>query len=138
MADRKQQQLVRDITAIRGAVGEGFDEVTSTNDPTAHAEIVALRAACKALDSHTLEGCEIYSSFEPCVMCLHAIRSARIKQIYYGKSLADAAGSEYGGDRVKRQAALAAGTHEIPMERLRPGEAAMSLKKRNAGDTGLC
>ncbi len=119
-------------------IGEGFDEVTSTNDPTAHAEIVALRAACKVLDSHALEGCEIYCSLEPCVMCLHAIHSARIKHIYYGKSLADAAGSEFGGDRIRRQAALGVGMHRIPVERIMAGEAAMPLNKRKAGNTDLC
>ncbi len=119
-------------------IGEGFDEVISTNDPTAHAEIVALRAACKILGSHNLEGCEIYCSLEPCLMCLHAIYSARIEHIFYAKSLADAVGSEFADDRVKRQASLGAGTLGIPMEQILPGEAAMPLKYNRARDKDLC
>ena len=119
-------------------IGEGFDEVISTNDPTAHAEIVALRKACKMLDSSTLEGCEIYCSLEPCLMCLQAIYAAQIEQIFHGKSLADAVGSEFGGDRVKRQVALGASTHGIPKKQILAGEAAMPLKNYKTRDKGLC
>jgi len=72
-------------------VGRGNNKVTSTNDPTAHAEIIAIREACKNLDSYQLEDCEIYSSCEPCPMCLGAIYWARPKVIYYGNSRKDAA-----------------------------------------------
>jgi tRNA(Arg) A34 adenosine deaminase TadA len=72
-------------------VGEGFNRVTSTNDPTAHAEVTAIRAACKALGRFELRGGEIYTSCEPCPMCLAAIYWARLDRMYYGNVRADAA-----------------------------------------------
>jgi len=72
-------------------IGRGNNKVTSTNDPTAHAEIIAIREACKNLGSYQLEDCEIYTSCEPCPMCLGAIYWARPKVIYYGNSRKDAA-----------------------------------------------
>lgn len=72
-------------------IGRGNNMVTSTNDPTAHAEIIAIRDACKNLASYQLEDCEIYTSCEPCPMCLGAIYWARPKVIYYGNSRKDAA-----------------------------------------------
>lgn len=72
-------------------VGEGWNKVTSSNDPTAHAEVSAIRDACKNLDSFMLNGCEIYSSCEPCPMCLSAIYWARLDYLYYGASQHDAA-----------------------------------------------
>jgi len=71
-------------------VGEGVNTVTATNDPTAHGEVNAIRAACKALGTFTLAGCELYTSCEPCPMCLAACYWARIDAIYYGSSAADA------------------------------------------------
>jgi guanine deaminase len=72
-------------------IGRGNNKVTSTNDPTAHAEIVAIRDACKNLKAFQLEGCEIYTSCEPCPMCLGAIYWARPEVIYYANTRADAA-----------------------------------------------
>ncbi len=72
-------------------VGEGANSVTSTNDPTAHGEVNAIRAACKALGTFTLAGCELYTSCEPCPMCLAAAYWARLDAVYYGCSAADAA-----------------------------------------------
>lgn len=72
-------------------VGEGTNQVTSSNDPTAHAEVVAIRQACAALGTFSLEGCEIYTSCEPCPMCLSAIYWARLDGIFYGNTKADAA-----------------------------------------------
>jgi tRNA(Arg) A34 adenosine deaminase TadA len=72
-------------------VGEGANSVTTTNDPTAHGEVNAIRAACKALGTFTLAGCQLYTSCEPCPMCLAASYWARIQAIYYGCSAADAA-----------------------------------------------
>lgn len=72
-------------------VAEGMNLVTATNDPTAHAEVTAIRRACTALGSFTLEGCEVYTSCEPCPMCLAAIYWARCSTIYYGNTAADAA-----------------------------------------------
>jgi tRNA(Arg) A34 adenosine deaminase TadA len=72
-------------------VGEGVNSVTATNDPTAHAEVNAIRAAANALRTFTLAGCELYTSCEPCPMCLAAAYWARLDAIYYGASAADAA-----------------------------------------------
>jgi len=74
-----------------GIVGEGANSVTTTWDPTAHGEVVAIRAACKSLGTFTLAGCELYTSCEPCPMCLAACHWARLDAIFYGCSAADAA-----------------------------------------------
>lgn len=78
---------------VRGdeIIGKGYNTVTSTNDPTAHAEINAIRDACKNIENCFLEGCVIYTSSEPCPMCLAAIYWARIDSIYYGCTRRDAA-----------------------------------------------
>src|SRR5437867_2508974 len=67
-------------------VGEGYNMVTTSNDPTAHAEIVAIRQACKKLNTYQLEGCEVYTSCEPCPMCLGAIYWARPKRVIYANT----------------------------------------------------
>jgi tRNA(Arg) A34 adenosine deaminase TadA len=72
-------------------VAEGANMVTATNDPTAHGEVTAIRAACRALGTFTLAGCELYTSCEPCPMCLAASHWARLDAVYYGASAADAA-----------------------------------------------
>lgn len=72
-------------------IGRGHNKVTSTNDPTAHAEIIAIRDACNYLGTFSLDGCEIYTSCEPCPMCLGAIYWARPKIIYYANTREDAA-----------------------------------------------
>jgi tRNA(Arg) A34 adenosine deaminase TadA len=72
-------------------VGEGANTVTTTLDPTAHAEVNAIRAAARTLGTFTLTGCELYTSCEPCPMCYSAAHWARIEAIYYGASAADAA-----------------------------------------------
>ena len=72
-------------------VGEGVNTVTSANDPTAHGEVNAIRAACKTLRRFSLAGCELYTSCQPCPMCLAACYWARLDAIYYGASAADAA-----------------------------------------------
>ena len=72
-------------------VGEGVNTVTATNDPTAHGEVNAIRAACQRLGTFTLAGCELYTSCEPCPMCLAACYWARLDGVFYGASAADAA-----------------------------------------------
>jgi len=76
-------------------IARGVNQVTSSNDPTAHAEVVAIRIACKVLNSFQLEGCEIYTSCEPCPMCLGAIYWARPDKLYYANSKEDAAGINF-------------------------------------------
>lgn len=78
---------------VRGdeVLAESYNQVTSGNDPTAHAEVVAIRAACRLLGDFSLSGCEIYSSCEPCPMCLGAIYWARLDGLYFAASRTDAA-----------------------------------------------
>ena len=71
-------------------IAEGSNKVTPTNDPTAHGEIVAIREACKKLNNFSLKGCELYSTCEPCPMCLSAIYWARLDKIYYANTREDA------------------------------------------------
>ena len=79
--------IVRDGEVI----AEGFNKVTSSNDPTAHAEVSAIRAACEKLGTYSLAGCEIYSSCEPCPMCLAAVYWARLDRLFFANSRAEAA-----------------------------------------------
>jgi len=76
-------------------IAEGFNKVTSKNDPTAHAEVVAIRKACKKLNSFQLDDCIIYTSCEPCPMCLGAIYWARPKKVFYASTREDAAKIEF-------------------------------------------
>jgi guanine deaminase len=72
-------------------IAEGVNTVTATNDPTAHGEVTAMRAACKALNTFTLAGCELYTSCQPCPMCLAASHWARLDAVFYGAAAEDAA-----------------------------------------------
>ena len=87
-------------------VGEGWNQVTSTCDPTAHAEVVAIREACRHLGTFALKGCEIYTSCEPCPMCLAAIYWARLDRIWYANNRADAAAIQFDDEWLYREVAL--------------------------------
>ncbi|MEL6638215.1 MAG: nucleoside deaminase [Bacteroidota bacterium] len=97
-------------------IGRGNNRVTSTNDPTAHAEVVAIRAACAALDSFQLTDCTIYSSCEPCPMCLGAIYWARPARLVYACSREDAAAIDFDDDFIYREIPLPAEERSIPTE----------------------
>ncbi len=84
-------------------IGEGCNMVTSTNDPTAHAEVVAIRQACKKLNSYQLGGCEIYTSCEPCPMCLGAIYWARPVRVVFANTKQDAAAIEFDDDFIYKE-----------------------------------
>jgi len=116
---------------VRGAtvVGRGANLVTATNDPTAHAEVVAIRAACQALGSFELTGCEIYSTCEPCPMCLSAIYWARLAKYYYGNTRQDAANIGFDDSRIYHELALPAAQRTVPGERLLAGEAAAAFEE---------
>jgi len=88
-------------------VGRGNNLVTSTCDPTAHGEIVAIRDACKTLKTFNLSGCSLYTSCEPCPMCLAASYWARVDVIYYANTRADAANIGFDDDFIYREVALA-------------------------------
>jgi len=104
-------------------VGCGWNRVTSTNDPTAHAEIMAIREACRELSRFSLEGCTLYSSCEPCPMCLSAIYWSRIDQIVYAASRQDAASIEFDDAYIYEQVALAPEDRSIPMNQILRDEA---------------
>ena len=87
-------------------IGEGNNRVTSTNDPTAHAEVVAIREACKTLDAFQLDGCSIYTSCEPCPMCLGAIYWARPALVFYACTREDAAAVGFDDDFIYDEISL--------------------------------
>jgi tRNA(Arg) A34 adenosine deaminase TadA len=104
-------------------VGRGWNRVTSANDPTAHAEISAIRAACGKLKTFQLDGCELYTSCEPCPMCLAAIYWARFKMVYYANTRKDAARIEFDDDLIYREVARPIARRKIPMKQLLHPEA---------------
>jgi guanine deaminase len=104
-------------------VGRGCNQVTSANDPTAHAEVVAIREACRRLKTFSLEGCELYTSCEPCPMCLAAIYWARLRRVYYGNTRKDAAKIAFDDDFLYREVGLPIGKRSMEMRQLLPGEA---------------
>src|SRR5882757_8274777 len=99
-------------------IGEGANSVTATNDPTAHAEVVAIRAACRALGSFQLNDCELFTTCEPCPMCMGAIYWARLSKIYYASTRNDAAHVGFDDSLIYDQLALAPGERKIPMTQL--------------------
>jgi guanine deaminase len=99
-------------------VGKGNNKVTSTNDPTAHAEVYAIRDACKNLNSFQLEGCEIYTSCEPCPMCLGAIYWARPDKVYYGSNQIDAANIGFDDEFIYKEIPLPYTERSIPFQQL--------------------
>jgi guanine deaminase len=96
-------------------VAEGANQVTSTKDPTAHAEILAIRAACAKLGAFDLHGCEIYTSCEPCPMCLGAIYWARLSRVYFANAAADAASIGFDDSLIYREIPLPLTQRAIPM-----------------------
>lgn len=110
---------------VRGnkVVAEGFNRVTSSLDPTAHAEVTAIRAACKALGTYQLTDCEIYTSCEPCPMCLGAIYWSGITRIYFANSREDAAAAGFGDQFLYEEIPLPLEQRTIPSVRLLGTEA---------------
>jgi len=115
-------------------IGRGWNRVTSSNDPTAHAEVMAIRDACKTLGTFELNGCELYASCEPCPMCLSAIYWARIDKLYFAAGRNDAAAAGFDDEllyqtvsRVAHLGLQAAGrdwkSHELPAEQMLSEEA---------------
>src|SRR5579863_9486474 len=96
-------------------VAEGVNRVTATNDPTAHAEVVAIRLACAKLGGFELHECEIYTSCEPCPMCLGAIYWARLARIYFGNIAADASKIGFDDSLIYREIAQPHAQRKIPM-----------------------
>lgn len=96
-------------------VGRGWNQVTTTLDPTAHAEVVAIRDACRALQRFDLRGCELYTSCEPCPMCLAAIYWSRLDRVYYGCSRVDAAHAGFDDQLIYDQIGLEIAKRSLPM-----------------------
>ena len=95
-------------------VGEGNNRVTSSNDPTAHAEVVAIRAACEKLGTYQLTECEIFTSCEPCPMCLGAIYWARPKRVIYANTREEAAAIEFDDDFIYKEINASMNERKIP------------------------
>lgn len=110
-------------------IGEGWNKVTSSNDPTAHAEVVAIRDACARLDSFALEGAVLYTSCEPCPMCLAAVYWARISRIYYGNDKNDAARIGFDDAFLYRELTLAPSERSLPSTRMLADEARLVFEE---------
>jgi len=116
-------------------VGRGWNQVTSENDPTAHAEVSAIRDACKRLKTFQLDDCELYTSCEPCPMCLSAIYWARFKKVYYANTREDAAKIEFDDAMIYHEVSLPIEKRQIPMKQLLRGEAlAAFVEWKNKSD----
>lgn len=116
-------------------VGRGCNRVTADNDPTAHAEVMAIRDAAQQLGTFDLSDCEIYTSCEPCPMCLGAIYWARLQRIYYGNTQADADAIGFGDQFIYRQLALPIGQRTISEQQCMRAEALRTFDKwRNKSD----
>ncbi len=96
-------------------VAEGVNQVTATNDPTAHAEVLAIRLACQKLRCFELRGCDLYTSCEPCPMCLSAIYWARIDKVYFGSLAEDAAKVGFDDSAIYGEIARPIAQRKIPM-----------------------
>lgn len=99
-------------------IGRGCNSVISTNDPTAHAEVVAIRDACKRLNSFQLQDCEVYTTCEPCPMCMGALYWARPKKIYYANSKAEAAAIGFDDSFIYDEIALPVDQRKILIQSL--------------------
>ena len=104
-------------------LSRGVNLVTSTNDPTAHAEVVAIRRACEALASFQLNGCDLYTTCEPCPMCLGAIYWARPRAVYYASTRTDAAEAGFDDSLIYDEISMPLEERRIPMRNMMREEA---------------
>jgi len=116
---------------VRGdqIIAEGTNQVTRSNDPTAHAEIVAIRAACAALKSFQLTGCDLYTTCEPCPMCLGAIYWARPARIFFANTREDAAAIGFDDDVIYHELALPFTQRKIPMTQIMRDQALAAFQE---------
>jgi len=108
-------------------ISRGCNQVTASNDPTAHAEIVAIRRACRKLKTFHLDGCELYASCEPCPMCLAAIYWSSLDKVYFGNSRKDAAKIAFDDDLIYREIALPVGRRKLLMKQILHDEALIAF-----------
>jgi guanine deaminase len=104
-------------------IGRGTNVVTTLNDPTAHAEVVAIRRACDAQNDFELQGCTLYATCEPCPMCLGAAYWARLDRVYYAATRADAAAAGFDDEHIYEELATPPAERRIPMEQALVAEA---------------
>ena len=104
-------------------ISEGFNTVTLANDPTSHAEIVAIRNACKVLNNFSLEDCDLYTTCEPCPMCLSAIYWARISKVYYANTRSDAQKIDFSDAMIYEELNKTIKDRKIPMHQMMRNEA---------------
>ena len=104
-------------------IARGFNQVVSSNDPTAHAEIVAIRDACKMLNDFQLTGCEIYTSCEPCPMCMSALYWSRVDKVFYANSKSDAAKIGFDDNFIYEELALPYSQRKIELIRIMENKA---------------
>ncbi len=109
-------------------LGEGTNQVTSTNDPSAHAEVLAIRQACKKLNDFRLAGCEVYTTCEPCPMCMALIYWARLDRVYYGNTAKDAAAIGFDDSRIYRELNEPLAKRNIPMVQVMRDEALSAFR----------
>lgn len=109
-------------------IAEGTNQVTSTHDPTAHAEVIAIRQACRTLSVFQLHGCEIYTSCEPCPMCLGAIYWAHLSRIYFATHATDASTVGFDDSLIYREIAQPYSKRQIPMIQMMREEALAALR----------
>jgi len=115
---------------VRGdeIIAEGTNQVTSTNDPSAHAEMLAVRAACRTLKHFQLAGCEIYTSCEPCPMCMGLIYWARPDKVYYANTADDAAAIGFDDSRIYRELQSPHASRSIPMVQMLRNDALAAFR----------
>ena len=112
-------------------ISEGFNTVTSTNDPTSHAEIVAIRLACKSLNNFSLENCDLYTTCEPCPMCLAAIYWSHINKIYYANTRNDAQKIDFSDALIYEELNKTIKERKIPMHQMMRDEALKAFEMWN-------
>lgn len=117
------------VVAKNGAlIASGANRVTASNDPTAHAEVVAIREACKRLESFQLDHCELFTTCEPCPMCLGAIYWARPAKVFYAATAADAAAIGFDDAFIYKEITVPHSVRKIPMEQMLRDEASAIFK----------
>ncbi len=109
-------------------IAEGNNQVTANNDPTAHAEIVAIRNACKKLDNFFLKGCDLYTSCEPCPMCLSAIYWSHVDNIFYANTRTDAANIDFDDSFIYSEISKNIDERKISMKQMNRDEALKAFK----------
>jgi guanine deaminase len=113
-------------------IARGSNEVTTQNDPTAHAEVIAIREACRAVGDFQLRGAEIYASCEPCPMCLAAIYWARLEKCYFALTRQDAATMGFDDEILYREFAMPAGERTLPLIPVGRDDALVLVREWNA------